>query len=672
MKRLNGLLALVICAWYAPAANAREGALELRYTVDYPAAVSNAAWRAATAVRDQLVTKRPSAASQITLKNGKRRGAVRLTFAPGARDLLAGLDEDAIARAVPGFVLDGRDDSHCELVVTYEHRQKLRTEAVAQAARVLQRRARSFEGLKDADVRAVGWADVQVQLPGVDKAKTRLVREALGQTGDLSFAMLDVAGATALRGVDPRLPECGHHDVRVLVDRRFGTDTYYLRAPERSDLVRCLRALADGRKARGEPPLFSDAQRVVFEALTELDEATKRERDVGWRTHVAVRDASAWGLTKVQVAYDDDGAPYVSVDLDPTSTKRFAELTARNVNGFLAILVDDDAVSVPLIDEAITGGLARITIGRGGPDTVRRAVRLAKLLGAARLPAPIYPVSDRIVSTQLSAVVGLSTKIVLRSTKPLDVRKLQSTISGVLPGTLFVQTGPGSTTSSGSPTTLQVVYAQGPPKLVSAAKVEALQKGFEAALPLRAVGRHPDTNTLDVELRRPALVSASLDTFRKILAAQGHTGAWTISEPGERLDLEFYREYARTVAERRNDGQTIPEDDWDRVWQFHLSRKAKLMSETSTTVFRIQLEPTWAPLEAALAKAFGDAAPEVEFVETVGASTMTDVKEEARPAEKGAGSPAPGMGLWFGLGAAVLVLLPGVVWWLRRASGTEV
>jgi len=77
--------------------------------------------------------------------------------------------------------------------------------------------------------------------------------------------------------------------------------------------------------------------------------------------------------------------PYVSIKFDPVGSKIFEEVTAENVNKRLAIVLDDNVYSAPVIREKISGGEAQIS----GSFTMEEAKDLAIVLRAGSLPAPV-------------------------------------------------------------------------------------------------------------------------------------------------------------------------------------------------------------------------------------------------------------------------------------------
>jgi preprotein translocase subunit SecD len=60
-----------------------------------------------------------------------------------------------------------------------------------------------------------------------------------------------------------------------------------------------------------------------------------------------------------------NGFPTVRVELTSAGATRFAHLTGRGVRRKLAIVLDGEIVSAPVIQERIAGGVAQISLGEG-------------------------------------------------------------------------------------------------------------------------------------------------------------------------------------------------------------------------------------------------------------------------------------------------------------------
>lgn len=99
----------------------------------------------------------------------------------------------------------------------------------------------------------------------------------------------------------------------------------------------------------------------------------------GRPTPVAV---SGRDIRRARVTRDDFGRPAVGFSLTPDGARRFAQLTAENIGRPLAIVLDDQVQSAPIIESAITGGEGIIS----GGFSLEDATNLALLLQAGALP----------------------------------------------------------------------------------------------------------------------------------------------------------------------------------------------------------------------------------------------------------------------------------------------
>lgn len=91
------------------------------------------------------------------------------------------------------------------------------------------------------------------------------------------------------------------------------------------------------------------------------------------------------------------GSALVSLEMNAQGARRFASVTAGNVNNFMAIVLDNTVYSAPRINERISGGRAQIT----GRFTLEEANQLAIILRAGALPAPVEIIEERVVGPSL-------------------------------------------------------------------------------------------------------------------------------------------------------------------------------------------------------------------------------------------------------------------------------
>jgi protein-export membrane protein SecD len=98
------------------------------------------------------------------------------------------------------------------------------------------------------------------------------------------------------------------------------------------------------------------------------------------------------------VAFDpNSGQPYIVLDFNEEGADLFAQLTEANVGKLIGIFLDGEAITTPVVQQAIFGGQASIT----GDFTIDEAKLLAQRLNAGALPVPISVVSQQTIGPAL-------------------------------------------------------------------------------------------------------------------------------------------------------------------------------------------------------------------------------------------------------------------------------
>lgn len=104
-------------------------------------------------------------------------------------------------------------------------------------------------------------------------------------------------------------------------------------------------------------------------------------------------------LVDAQPSFDQNGQPAVSFRFGPTGARAFGDYTSENIGAPFAIVLDNEVVSAPTIQSAITGGSGIIT----GSFTVEESTNLAVLLRAGALPAKLNFLEERTIGPELGA-----------------------------------------------------------------------------------------------------------------------------------------------------------------------------------------------------------------------------------------------------------------------------
>jgi preprotein translocase subunit SecD len=108
-------------------------------------------------------------------------------------------------------------------------------------------------------------------------------------------------------------------------------------------------------------------------------------------------------LARSAVFYKQSGEPYVSLTFTALGASLFGEVTETNVGEYLAIMLDDDINSAPVIKEAITGGAAQISLGgnRSSNEMLSEAQSLVTVLTHGAYKAPVHKIQDHEVGPSL-------------------------------------------------------------------------------------------------------------------------------------------------------------------------------------------------------------------------------------------------------------------------------
>ena len=216
-----------------------------------------------------------------------------------------------------------------------------RASFVDQGLKVIRNRVDQF-GVAEPTIQRQGENRILVQLPGVqDPARAKAL---IGKTAVLEFKLVD----------------------------------------ETTDPARAAQ--------QGPPP----GTEVLF--ARRIDRTTKAEVKV---PYVVRRETILTGdlISDASVRVSDVGEPYVSVTFDSVGARVFGDVTEKNVGKGLAIILDGNVHSAPVIRERIPSGQAQIS----GGFTYDEASDLAIVLRTGALQAPVQVLEERTVGPSLGA-----------------------------------------------------------------------------------------------------------------------------------------------------------------------------------------------------------------------------------------------------------------------------
>ncbi len=231
--------------------------------------------------------------------------------------------------------IDGAADGTFTLTVTDDGLRQRVNSAVEQSIEIVRRRIDEL-GTTEPNIQRQGADRILVQVPGLQDPER--LKALLGQTAKMTFRLVDVT-ASVQQAVEGRAPA--------------GTELLY---------------------SLDDPPIPFVVERRIM--------------------------VSGESLVDAQPSFDQrTNEPVVTFRFDTSGARRFGQVTQQNVGRPFAIVLDDEVVSAPVIQEPILGGSGQIS----GDFTVEQANDLAILLRAGALPAPLTILEERTVGPGLGA-----------------------------------------------------------------------------------------------------------------------------------------------------------------------------------------------------------------------------------------------------------------------------
>jgi preprotein translocase subunit SecD len=226
-----------------------------------------------------------------------------------------------------------------QLVLNNKEIENSKKRAIDQALEIIRNRIDQF-GVSEPEITLQGTDQILVQLPGIKDTERAI--NLIGKTALLEFKLLDEEGNIdeALKG---QVPE--------------GDILLY---------------------GKSVDPQTGAVRRIPY---------LLKERTL--MTGEFIRDA--------RVAFDQFHEPYVSMEFTDEGAKLFEHITGANVKKRLAIILDNNLYSAPVIQEKIAGGRAQIT----GRFDMKEAGDLAIVLRSGSLPAPVKILEQRTVGPSL-------------------------------------------------------------------------------------------------------------------------------------------------------------------------------------------------------------------------------------------------------------------------------
>ena len=146
-------------------------------------------------------------------------------------------------------------------------------------------------------------------------------------------------------------------------------------------------------KMIGETPIL-EFKEQDFSSTTTGGTSTEVSLTQDWKN----TELTGKYLKRASVQFNpNDGSPEVSLEFNDEGSQLFEDITARNIGQPVAIFLDGYPISVPNVNEKITGGQASIS----GSFSVEEAKLLVTRLNSGALPVPVTLISQKTVEASL-------------------------------------------------------------------------------------------------------------------------------------------------------------------------------------------------------------------------------------------------------------------------------
>jgi protein-export membrane protein SecD len=275
--------------------------------------------------------------------------------------------------------------------------------AVDQAMQIIRNRIDQF-GVAEPTIQKQGDNRILVQLPGLlDQGRAK---ELIGQTALLEFKIVKtddeahalfnrIDGYFARKMGGATADSTGPDSLRHPFTGRFltvaqGSESFAL-SSEFAAIDSMLNQL------RSDSTFTMDAAIAWDSHETELQGRSGRNLFVLDKEPQMKGTEVASAQMRLDLDQERPGSPGVSFNLTSKGGAVFADITSRNVQRRLAIVLDNRVQSAPNIRERIPGGHGSIT----GSFTEEEAQNLSIVLRSGALPAPVNIVEERSVGASL-------------------------------------------------------------------------------------------------------------------------------------------------------------------------------------------------------------------------------------------------------------------------------
>ena len=346
-----------------------QGGIHLVMHVDMKTALTKRAERRASQMVTWVTSKKLGEIEMPTVDQETNRVTVMVKDPATAEAIQNGLLD-----MFKDFKLKGRDGAKIELALDESSLETMGTEALDMALLRIRERIDKW-GVAEVQIAKLGTDQIQISLPG--QSDPEQVKQLIGTTAQLEFRLV-ANDSSVFQKIYTDTPPADAKLVR-LVERGLTPDSPggpFIESEDRKALLEYV---------EGKVPA---PQKVLTHCVT--DTGPKR-KCLKYQTYLLDTQAVAGDLLKTAWfpgSPNNQGSYYVAFEMQPEGAKQMGELTGKNVNRKMGIILDDNVMSAPNIQSEITDS-GTITFGRMGPEAKDYGKLLATTLQSGALPAPV-------------------------------------------------------------------------------------------------------------------------------------------------------------------------------------------------------------------------------------------------------------------------------------------
>ncbi len=234
--------------------------------------------------------------------------------------------------------------------------------------------------------------------------------KSIGVKKELKFRQgLDLEGGTQitykadLSSIPSAQKSAALDSARIIIERRvnlFGVSEPIVQTAITSSDSRIVVELPGVDITQAKNIIGTTAELTFWEQIASesAEVATTSGYPLGLNSNFKKTNLSGKDLQHTSVTFDSNTSqPQVQLTFTPDGSKKFADITKRNVNKVLAIVLDDILIEAPNVNEPILSGDAVIN----GSFTIETANSLSTQLNAGALPVPLETLQEKMINPTL-------------------------------------------------------------------------------------------------------------------------------------------------------------------------------------------------------------------------------------------------------------------------------